>query len=124
MAWRIVRRCPVRIDASLRLIVPLIIFLFSFSSLGSVSAQTLESGRVLKWESRPYSQSAHITRNQIVYWVRVDRTTYQISRRHDKAEMVVGEQFKCRIEKAHFFVINEKGKETKYDIVGVEGTPP
>ena len=85
-------------------------------------AQTYENGHVLKWENKTYSQSAHIERNQIVYWVRVGSVTYQIARRRDKVELVVG-QLKCRIEKGHFFVVNEKGKETKYDIVGMDQAP-
>ena len=32
-----------------------------------------ENGTVLKWESKTYSQSAHITRSQVVYSVRVGR---------------------------------------------------
>jgi hypothetical protein len=83
-------------------------------------AQTFETGSVLKWEKKSYSQSAHITKNQTVYTVRVGDVTYQIARRSDKVEMSVGQQLKCRIEKDHLFVINEKGKETKFDIVGTQ----
>ena len=88
-----------------------------------VPAQTKENGKVLKWEEKTYSQSAHITRNQIVYSVQVGNVTYEIARRRDKVEMEVGQELRCRVEHGHFFVLNEKGKETKYDIVGTEGTP-
>ena len=86
----------------------------------AVQAQTREDGTVLKWEKKTYSQSAHIIRNHTVYTVRVGDHTYQIARRSDKVEMSVGQQLECRVEKDHFFVVNEKGKETKYDIMGTE----
>jgi hypothetical protein len=103
-------------------IIAIIAFVFSLVLPAPMSAQTYEAGRVLKWESRSYSQSAHITRNQIVYWVQVSSATYQIANRRDKPEMAVGQQVKCRVEKNHLFVLNEKAKETKYDIVGVDSS--
>jgi hypothetical protein len=83
-------------------------------------AQIVESGTVLKWESKSYSQSAHIIRNHIVYLVQVGDFNLQIARRSDKVEMATGQHIQCRIEKDHIFVRDEKGKETKYDIVGSE----
>jgi hypothetical protein len=97
----------------------------SFVLFASIAlAQGAEYGTVLKWESKPYSQSAHIIRDHIVYWVQVGDASLQIARRSDKAEMVVGERVQCRIDKSHIFVVNEKGKETKYDIVGSEPIAP
>lgn len=86
-------------------------------------AQTWESGTIVKWELKDYSQSAHITRNQIVYSVRVGKVIYQVARRRDKVEMAAGQQVKCRTEKGHFFVRDDRGKETKYEIVGTEQLP-
>jgi hypothetical protein len=99
-----------------RAVVGLLFLLFTSAGW----AQTYETGIVLKWEKKSYSQSAHIIRNQTVYSVRVVSVTYQIARRNNKVEMGVGQQLKCRVEKGHLFVLNEKGKETKYDIVGTE----
>ncbi len=92
-----------------------------FSLLASASfGQDAQSGTVLKWESKSYSQSAHIIRDHIVYWVQVGDASLQIARRSDKAEMAVGQHVQCRIDKDHIFVVDEKGKKTKYDIVGSE----
>ena len=83
-------------------------------------AQTYETGSVLKWETKTYSQSAHITRNHPVYSVQVGTTIYQIARRSTQVEMNTGQQIKCRVDKGQMLVANAKGKETKYDIVGSE----
>ena len=83
-----------------------------------VWAQTYETGGVLKWETQTYSQSAHITRNHPVYTVRVGDTNYQIARRSTEVEMKSGQQIQCRIENGYMLVVNGKGKETKYDIIG------
>lgn len=88
----------------------------------SAWAQTYETGSVIKWETKTYSQSAHITRNHIVYSVRVGDATYKIARRSDKVEFDLNQEIKCRVEKGQMLVVNEKGKETKYDIVGSEPT--
>lgn len=85
-------------------------------------AQTYETGNVLKWETKTYSQSAHITRNHPVYSVQVGHTVYQIARRSTEVEMNTGQEIKCRVENGQMFVVNAKGKETKYDIVGSEPT--
>ena len=76
-------------------------------------------GTVLKWEHKTYWQSADITRDQVVYTVKVGDVTYQIARRGDKVEFVVGQNVDCRVDKNHIFVVNDKGKETKYEIVGI-----
>jgi hypothetical protein len=86
-------------------------------------AQSVEDGIVLKWETRPYSQSAHIIRNHIVYSVQIGTAVFQIARRSDKQEMASGEHIRCRIDGGHAFVSNAKGKETKYDIVGSGRAP-
>jgi len=82
--------------------------------------QSYESCSVTKWTSETYSQSAHITRNHPVYSVRVGDVIYQIARRTTQVEMNVGQQIKCRVKKGQMLVVNEKGKDAKYDIVGSE----
>lgn len=79
-----------------------------------------DTGTVMKWENKTYSQSAEITRNHIVYTVKVGDVTYQIARRSDKVEFTKGQTVECRLEKNHMFVTNEKGKGEKFDIVGTE----
>jgi hypothetical protein len=73
---------------------------------------------VLRWETQTYSQSAHITRNHPVYSVQIGSTIYQIARRSTEVEMNSGAQIQCRVVGGYMLVVNGKGKETKYDIVG------
>jgi hypothetical protein len=88
----------------------------------SSAAQTDNTCTVLRWETQTYSQSAHITRNHLVYSVQIGNTVYQIARRSTEVEMNSGQQIQCRVDGGHMLVVNGKGKETKYDIVGSE--PP
>ena len=84
----------------------------------TVSAQSFQTATVVKWEMKPYSQSAHIIRDHVVYSIRIGDTTYQIARRSKDVEMSTGQQIDCRMEKNSVLVRNSKGKETKYEIVG------
>jgi hypothetical protein len=79
-----------------------------------------EPGVVVKYETQSYSQSAHIIRDQIVYTVHISGNTYQVTRHNKKIEFAIGQQIECRIDKSHLFVMTDKGKETKYDIVGAQ----
>jgi hypothetical protein len=81
-------------------------------------AQDYETGSVFKWEMKPYSQSANITRNQVVYFIQAGSAVYQITNHSTKTEMSIGQKIQYRVGKNHFYVLNEKGKETKYEIVG------
>ncbi len=95
-----------------------ILLLWSLFLVPTAWTQTYEIGSVLKWETKTYSQSANITRNHPVYSVRVGDVVYQIARRSTQVEMNAGQQIQCRVANGQMFVVNEKGKETKYDIVG------
>jgi len=94
-------------------------FIFSLLTLAAW-AQTYEVGSVLKWDSEPYSQSAHIIRNHIVYEVQVGNSTLKIARRSERTELAVGQQIKCRKDDGHVYVLNEKGRDMRFDIVGSE----
>src|SRR5271166_6434300 len=54
-------------------------------------AQSDDTCTVLKWETKTYSQSAHITRNHPVYWVSMGSVTYEIGRRTTAVEMQTGQ---------------------------------
>lgn len=92
------------------------VFLFSALAL----AQSYQTGTVLKWEMKPYSQSAHIIRDHVVYSIRVGGNRYEIARRSKDVEMTNGQQVECRIRESTIYVRNAKGKEIKYEIVGTE----
>lgn len=104
----------------MKLGMALLLALFSTSAGG---AQVPSACKVLKWRSEPYSQSAHIIRNHIVYSVQSGDTIYEVARRSEKIEMNIGQQFECRFEKNRVLIWNKKDKETKYNIVGSEPAP-
>lgn len=79
------------------------------------------TGTVVNWESLPYSQNAHGTRNQVVYTIHLGDVHYRITRRSPTAELNIGQQVDCRVEGNNMFVHYYKGKEVKYDIVGQDG---
>jgi hypothetical protein len=89
-------------------------------------AQTYVTGTVLNWDARAYSQDSHGTQNQIVYYVRVKNTTYEVSRQENRVEFTPGQELYCSFHDSHLFVIRKNGKETKYDILGVNSAsePP
>jgi hypothetical protein len=101
-----------------------IVFLFVVTAL----AQSYESGSVVKWETKAFAMTAvHPAGNRVVYSIKVGDVTYQVARRSAKVEMTMGEKIQCRVEKDKFVVRDDKGRETKYDIVGTEAntqTPP
>jgi len=80
-------------------------------------AQTYVTGTVLNWDTRTYSQNSHGT--QIVYYVRVKNSTYEVARQENKVEFTPGQELYCSFHDSHLFVIRKNGKETKYDILGV-----
>ena len=88
--------------------------------IGTVRGQSYQQGKILKWDTEPYSQNAHILRNGVVYYVQIDRTVYQITRRTTKPDtnLVAGQGVRCRVEKDRMFISAENGKETKYAIIG------
>ena len=98
-----------------RMIVALLLVITS-----SALAQAYVSGSVVKWEKAIYAKNSHNTKNQIVYTVRVGDATYKIARKNDKVDLQAGEVVRCEVGKTHITVINEKGKERQYDIVGSE----
>jgi hypothetical protein len=87
--------------------------------LATVSeAQDFETGTVLKSEMRPYSQSDGAAGNQVVYFIQSGNVVYQIANHSTQTEMSVGQKIQFRVGKNHFYVLHEKNKETKYEIVG------
>ena len=65
----------------------------------------------------------HPAGNRVVYSIKVGDVTYQVARRSSKVEMTIGEKIQCRVEKDKLMVRDDKGKETKYDVVGTAGEP-
>jgi hypothetical protein len=96
----------------------LFILLVTGLSVTVAEAQDYETGTVLKSEMRPYSQSAGIAGNQVVYFIQSGNAVYQIANHSTKTEMTVGQKIRYRVGKNHFYLLSENNKETKYEIVG------
>jgi hypothetical protein len=84
-------------------------------------AESGKTGTIVNWEALPYSKSVNITLNHVVYTIHLGDVHYRITRRSPTAEWNIGQQVDCRVEGNNMFVRNAKGKEVKYDIVGVDG---
>ena len=95
-----------------------ILAVLALASLRS-HAQTYVTGTVLNWDTKAYPQSAHGRQNQIVYYVRVKDITYAVGRQEDRVEFTPGQELYCSFHDSHLFVIRKNGKETKYEILGV-----
>ena len=101
--------------------LPKRLFLVAICLAAVALAQSYETGTVVKWEKEAYAITAfHPAGNHIVYSIKVGAVTYKVARRTAKLEMAMGRQIQCRVEKNSMLVRDEKGKETKYEIVGTE----
>lgn len=98
------------------------LLLLAFQCLGGITSpqQAYQTGKILKWDTEPYSQSAHIVRNGVVYYIQVDKTVYQVTRRTTKPDtnLVAGQQVQSRVDKDSMFILADRGKEQKYKILG------
>jgi hypothetical protein len=85
-------------------------------------AECQKTATITKWEMETYSQSAHITRNHVVYFVDVDGKHYKIARkqREDKPDFRVGDKLRLRFEEDTCYVTKASGEEAKYEVLGVE----
>jgi hypothetical protein len=81
-----------------------------------------QTATITKWEVETYSQSAHITRNHVVYFVDVAGKHYKIARkqREEKPDFQVGDKLQIRFEKDMCYLTKANGKEAKYEVLGVE----
>ena len=100
--------------------LPKRIFCVAICLVAVALAQSYETGTVVKWEKQAYAIPGQPAGNHIVYSVKVGAVTYKVARRTAKLEMAMGQQIQCRVEKNSMLVRDEKGKETKYEIVGTE----
>jgi hypothetical protein len=91
---------------------------------GDGAGTVIRKRSVLKWETKAFAQTAvHPAGNRVVYSIKVGDVTYQVARRRSKVEMTIGEKIECRVEKDKLMVRDDKGKETKYDVLGTAGEP-
>jgi hypothetical protein len=86
----------------------------------TISAQSYQTGKILKWDTQPYAKNAHMVRNGVVYYIQIDKTVYQVTRRTTTPDtnLVAGQRVSCRIDKNQMFISVGNAKEAKYTILG------
>ena len=97
--------------------VLIVLFLMS---VAPISAQSSQTGKILKWDTETYGRHGNVTRNAAVYYIQIADTIYQVTRGTTKPEpsLTSGQQVQCRIEKDHMFVSTGHDKELKFSIIG------
>ncbi len=90
-------------------------------------AQSYQQGKILKWAIEPRNHIEGTTYNQLVYYIQIDNTVYQVTRKgptlhafKPDPNLSSGKLVQCRINKDQMFIPGEKGKEVKYAIIGEE----
>jgi hypothetical protein len=90
-------------------------------------AQSYQQGKILKWAIEPRTHIEGTTYNQLIYYIQIDNTVYQITRKgptlhglKPDANLSSGKAVQCRIDKDQMLIPNEKGKQVKYLIIGEE----
>ena len=90
---------------------------FVLLTAATAFAQSYRTCDVTMWANETYSPTSNITRNYIVYFVRVGKANYQIARPGSNVEMNSGERINCRIDKGYMFIRDSKGQVSKAQIV-------
>jgi hypothetical protein len=86
-----------------------------------VAAQT-QQGTILKWDVEAYGKRRDITQNAAVYYVQIGDNVYQVTQGSTKPganASNVGKTVQCRVEKNRLVIIDDRGKEQRYNIIGV-----
>jgi hypothetical protein len=87
----------------------------------AAAAQT-QQGTILKWDVEAYGKHRDITQNAAVYYVQIGDNVYQLTQGSTKPganASNVGKAVQCRVEKNRLVIIDDKGKQQKYNIIGV-----
>jgi hypothetical protein len=58
-----------------------------------------------------------MTRNNVLYFVRIGRMNYQIALPGPNVEMNSGQRIRCRVDKGYMSIRDRKGKVSKAEIV-------
>jgi hypothetical protein len=93
--------------------------IFVFTALAQ---QGYDQGTILKWDVEVYGKNKEASQNAAVYYVQVGTNVYRVTDGKTKPgpnAANVGKPLQCRVKKDHMFIVDEKGKELKYSIIGV-----
>src|SRR5258708_37095957 len=93
-------------------------FLLALICAAAAFAQSYHEGKILKWAIEPRNHIEGTTYNQLVYYIQIDNTVYQVTRKglaphglKPDANLSSGKVVQCRINKDQMFIPGEKGKE-------------
>jgi hypothetical protein len=95
------------------------VILFVFPA---VAQQAYEQGTILKWDVEAYGKQKQQTQNAAVYYVQIRENVYRVTQGKTKPgpeASSVGKQIQCRVKKDNLYIIDEKGKELKYSVIGI-----
>lgn len=90
---------------------------FVLLTAASGCAQSYKTCDVTMWANETYSQTSYTSRNEIFYFVRVGRMSYQVALPGPNVEMNSGQQIRCRVDKGYMFIRNSNGQVSKAQIV-------
>ena len=88
---------------------------FVLLTAASGFAQSYKTCDVTMWANE--SQTLGITRNNVLYSIRMGTVNYQIERPSPNVEMNSGQRTRCRIDKGYMFIRDSKGQVKKAQIV-------
>ena len=90
---------------------------FMLLTAASGFAQSYKTCDVTMWANEAYSQTSSMTRNNVLYFVRIGRMNYQIALPGPNVKMNSGQRIRCRVDKGYMFIRDRKGQVSKAQIV-------
>ena len=90
---------------------------FVLLTTASAFAQSYKTCAVTMWANEAQSQTAGLTRSNVLYLIRVGKASYQIELPGPNVEMNSGEQIRCRVDKGYMFIRDGKGQVNKVQLV-------
>jgi hypothetical protein len=87
-----------------------------------IAQQAYEQGTILKWDIEAYGKQKQQTQNAVVYYVQIRENVYRVTQGKTKPgseASSVGKEIQCRVKKENLYLIDPKGKESKYSVIGI-----
>jgi hypothetical protein len=80
-------------------------------------AQSYKTCDVTMWANEPHAQLPSITHENVLYFIRVGRASYQIELPGPNVEMNSGQRIRCRVDKGFMFIRDNDGQINKIQLV-------
>ena len=90
---------------------------FVLLTAASGFAQSYKTCDVTMWANETQSQASGVTRNNVLYSIRMGNLNYEIERPGPNVELNSGQRIHCRIEKGYMLIRDSKGQVNKAQIV-------